>query len=55
MEGDTLPPYGGPGACASPTGIAARRIAALDDEIARLTVLRAQLAARISAEPAQTG
>jgi MerR family copper efflux transcriptional regulator len=54
LEGDTLPPYGGPGACASPTGIAARRIAALDDEIARLTALRDQLAARIGAEPART-
>src|SRR5580693_1877911 len=51
LEGDTLPPYGGPGACASPTGIVQRRIAALDAEIARLTALRDQLAARIGAEP----
>jgi MerR family transcriptional regulator, copper efflux regulator len=51
LEGDTLPPYGGPGACASPTGIVQRRIAALDAEIARLTALRDQLAARIT-EPA---
>ncbi|MGH3252735.1 MAG: MerR family transcriptional regulator [Trebonia sp.] len=54
IEGDTLPPYGGPGACASATGIAARRIAALDGEITRLTALRDQLAARIGAEPAGT-
>jgi MerR family transcriptional regulator, copper efflux regulator len=52
LEGDTLPPYGGPGACARPTGIARRRIAALDAEIARLTALRDQLAERISAESA---
>jgi MerR family transcriptional regulator, copper efflux regulator len=51
LEGGTLPPYGGPGACASPTGIVQRRIAALDAEIARLTALRDQLAARIT-EPA---
>jgi DNA-binding transcriptional MerR regulator len=51
LEGDMLPPYGGPGACAKPTGIVERRIAALDAEIARLTVLRDQLAARISARP----
>lgn len=52
LDGDTLPPYGGPGACARTTGIAARRIAALDGEIARLTALRDQLAARVVAEPA---
>ena len=55
LEGDTLPPYGGPGACARPTGIVQRRIAALDAEIARLTALREQLAARVGAEPAKTG
>jgi DNA-binding transcriptional MerR regulator len=54
LEGDTLPPYGGPGACASPTGIVQRRIAALDAEIARLTGIRDQLAARIGAETART-
>jgi MerR family transcriptional regulator, copper efflux regulator len=54
MEGNILPPYGGPGACASPTGIVQRRIAALDDEIARLTTLRDQLAARIGADPVKT-
>ena len=53
LEGDALPPYGGPGACASPTGIVQRRIAVLDEEIARLTALRDQLAARIGAEPAK--
>jgi MerR family transcriptional regulator, copper efflux regulator len=53
LEGDTLPPYRGPGACASPTGIVQRRIAALDAEIARLTTLRDQLAARIGAETAK--
>jgi MerR family transcriptional regulator, copper efflux regulator len=52
LEGDTLPPYGGPGACAKPTGIVQRRIAALDAEIGRLTLIRDQLAARISANPA---
>jgi len=55
LEGDTLPPYGGPGACATPTGIVNRRIAALDGEIARLAALRDQLAARIGAEPANQG
>jgi MerR family transcriptional regulator, copper efflux regulator len=53
LDGDTLPPYGGPGACAKATGIAARRIAALDGEIARLTALRDQLAARVAPEPAR--
>jgi DNA-binding transcriptional MerR regulator len=52
LEGGTLPPYGGPGACGSPTGIARRRIAAFDAEIARLAALREQLATRIGAEPA---
>jgi DNA-binding transcriptional MerR regulator len=52
LEGDTLPPYGGPGACAKPTGIVQRRIAALDAEIARLTALRDQLATRIGADQA---
>lgn len=51
LEGDTLPPYGGPGTCARPTGIVARRLATLDAQIARLTALRDQLAARISTEP----
>jgi MerR family copper efflux transcriptional regulator len=35
MVEDTLPPYGGPGACAHPLGIAQRRLDALDAEIAR--------------------
>jgi len=48
LDGDTLPPYGGLGVCASPTGIVQRRIAALDAEIARLTAIRDQLAARIT-------
>lgn len=52
LEGDMLPPYGGPGACAWPTGIVRRRIAPLGAEIARLTSLRDQLAARIGADPA---
>jgi MerR family transcriptional regulator, copper efflux regulator len=51
LDTDTLPTYGGPGACAQATGIAARRIAALDGEIARLTALRDQLAARVAPEP----
>lgn len=49
LEGDSLPPYGGPGVCARSTGIAARRVAALSAEIDRLTALRDQLADRISA------
>jgi MerR family transcriptional regulator, copper efflux regulator len=48
LEDDTLPPYGEPGACARPTGIAHRRLATLDAEIARLTALRNRLAARIT-------
>jgi DNA-binding transcriptional MerR regulator len=52
LEGGTLPPYGGPGPCATPTGIVQRRIAALDAEIARLTALRDQLATRIGANQA---
>ncbi len=51
LEGDTLPPYGGP-ACATAGGIAQRRIAAIDAEIARLTALRDQLATRIGADQA---
>ena len=50
---DCLPPYDGPGACSTPTGIAHRRIAVLDAEIARLTALRDRLAERGGAEPAQ--
>jgi DNA-binding transcriptional MerR regulator len=50
LEGDSLPPYGGPGACAKPAGIAARRIATLNAEITRLTTLRDQLAARINTD-----
>jgi MerR family transcriptional regulator, copper efflux regulator len=53
LEGDTLPPYGGPGVCASQTGIARRRIAAFDAEIARLTALRDQLATRIGVATAR--
>jgi MerR family transcriptional regulator, copper efflux regulator len=52
LDGDTLPPYGEPGACARPAGVVRRRIAALDAEIARLAALRDQLAARTGAEPA---
>jgi MerR family transcriptional regulator, copper efflux regulator len=53
VEGDCLPPWGGPGACSTPTGIAHRRIAVLDAEIARLTALRGRLAERVGAESAQ--
>ncbi|MCO5999852.1 MerR family transcriptional regulator [Actinoallomurus rhizosphaericola] len=49
LEGSALPPYGGPGACARAGGVAERRLAALDDEIARLTRLRDRLAARMDA------
>jgi DNA-binding transcriptional MerR regulator len=56
LDGETLPPYGGPGPCANPAGIAQRRIGALDAEIARLTALRDRLAGRIGqARPAATG
>jgi MerR family copper efflux transcriptional regulator len=51
LEDDTLPPYGGPGACAKPTGIVARRLAALDAEIDRLTTLRDRLTARTGINP----
>jgi DNA-binding transcriptional MerR regulator len=51
LEDDTLPPYGGPGACSRPTGVVKRRLAVLDAEIDRLTRLRESLAARIE-EPA---
>ncbi|ROO85413.1 DNA-binding transcriptional MerR regulator [Actinocorallia herbida] len=43
FEGDGLPAHGGP-ACDASQGIAAARLAALDSEIARLTVLRTRLA-----------
>lgn len=49
LEDDTLPPYGGPGACSTPTGVVRRRLAVLDAEIERLTGLRDSLAARIGA------
>ncbi|MGI8329327.1 MerR family transcriptional regulator [Actinomadura scrupuli] len=58
LDGDALPPYRGPGACARPTGVVARGRAALDAEIARLTRLRERLAARAGATPpagARTG
>jgi DNA-binding transcriptional MerR regulator len=48
LDGDALPPYGGP-QCGRSTGVATRRLAALDAEVARLTVLRDQLAAQIGA------
>jgi DNA-binding transcriptional MerR regulator len=51
LEDDTLPPYGGPGACSRATGVVKRRLAVLDAEIERLTRLRESLAARIE-EPA---
>jgi MerR family transcriptional regulator, copper efflux regulator len=47
LEEDTLPPYGGPGACAESAGVARRRLAVLDAEIERLTRIRENLAARI--------
>jgi MerR family copper efflux transcriptional regulator len=48
LDGDALPPYGGPG-CSQSAGIARRRLAALDAEITRLTRLRDELAAQIGA------
>jgi MerR family transcriptional regulator, copper efflux regulator len=53
LEGDRLPTYGTPPACAGTSGVVQRRLAALDEEIARLTGLRERLAARIT--PAETG
>ncbi|MDN3359142.1 MerR family transcriptional regulator [Actinomadura sp. DC4] len=55
LEDDTLPPYGGPGACAQATGVARRRLAALDAEIGRLTALRESLAERIEMPPIVAG
>jgi MerR family copper efflux transcriptional regulator len=49
LVGDDLPGYGEPGPCARPTGVVARRIAALDAEIARLIEIRDRLAARTAA------
>ncbi|CAO5158967.1 DNA-binding transcriptional regulator, MerR family [Frankia sp. AiPs1] len=47
LEGDTLPRYGDPrGVCSSTSGVVERRLKALDAEIARLTKLRDELAAR---------
>lgn len=45
LEDDALPEYDGP-LCGRSGGIVQRRLAALDTEIARLTRLREQLAAR---------
>ncbi|MEV4296195.1 MerR family transcriptional regulator [Microbispora rosea] len=55
LEGDALPPYGGPGCTGggSGSGVVQRRIAALDAEIARLTDLRDRLASAV-AEPDRT-
>ncbi|MCK2218481.1 MerR family transcriptional regulator [Actinomadura sp. ATCC 31491] len=49
LEGDTLPPRGGPG-CATSSGVVERRLAALDDEIARLSRLRRRLASKAGVE-----
>lgn len=58
LEGDTLPRYGDPGgACSSTSGVVERRLAALNIEIAHLTKLRDELAARSSIgarEPSDT-
>ncbi len=53
LEGDTLPPYGSPGCSGggSGSGVAQRRIAALDAEIARLTDLRDRLASAVAEPP----
>ena len=48
LEEDSLPEYGGDG-CVLTSGIVARRLAALDSEIARLTRLRDALAERTGA------
>ncbi|HUR02249.1 MAG TPA: hypothetical protein VM347_06910 [Nonomuraea sp.] len=54
MDGDTLPPRGGPG-CSTASGVVERRLATLDAEIARLSLLRDQLAARAGAEEGMAG
>ena len=51
LTGDELPRTGE--ACAGTTGIVQHRIVALDTEIARLTRLRNQLAARIVPSPSE--
>jgi MerR family copper efflux transcriptional regulator len=49
LDGDTLPAYAAPGgACSRPSGIAERRLATLNAEIARLTDLRNRLAAQLT-------
>jgi MerR family transcriptional regulator, copper efflux regulator len=54
LDAGALPAYAAPGgACSRPSGIAERRLATLDAEIARLTGLRDRLAAQLSA-PADT-
>ncbi|MCM3886876.1 MerR family transcriptional regulator [Frankia sp. R82] len=51
LEGDTLPRHGDPGGvCSAASGVVQRRLAALDAEIARLTTLRNELAARSAPE-----
>jgi DNA-binding transcriptional MerR regulator len=55
LEGDALPRYGDPsGVCSSTSGVVERRLAALDAEIARLTRLRDELAARSSVRVRET-
>ncbi|WP_214104102.1 MerR family transcriptional regulator [Acrocarpospora catenulata] len=49
LEGDTLPPRGGPG-CSTANRVVERRLTALDEEIARLSRVREQLAARAGVE-----
>jgi MerR family transcriptional regulator, copper efflux regulator len=49
LDGDTLPPRGGPG-CSMASGVVQRRLAALDAEITRLSRVREQLAARAGVE-----
>ncbi|SNT64608.1 MerR, DNA binding [Streptosporangium subroseum] len=49
LDGDTLPPRGGPG-CSMASGVVQRRLAALDAEITRLSRVRDQLAARAGVE-----
>jgi MerR family transcriptional regulator, copper efflux regulator len=50
LEGDAVPSCGGPGgACSQASPVIQHRLAVLDAEIARLTGLRDQLAARVGA------
>ncbi|MEV0390749.1 MerR family transcriptional regulator [Nonomuraea sp. NPDC050643] len=54
LDGDRLPPRGGPG-CTTSSGVVERRLAALDAEIARLSRLREQLSDRARLPAVEAG